>query len=358
MLTRPWNIYAEQLLPLGYGHPLLYAEPDLVTHREVLVGDIGTLHKSHFLPLLNTIRSANDPLNQGNVPDDFRPLALPENLRTTRTDALTQPILVSRGITLEGEPNPPPDPAGGWRFRSHADAGAVLVLEPPGIADDLDIRARPSIIEYMRENLDSWREHAWSQWRALKDKDVLFVCGTVNTTRRWGTNAVRDRHFLGKEGRIAGDLAQAGNWRFRFADHFPQDQFSTGPGIEEGDGGTSVDGGAIPSQCLFMHYYKMKRAATGDTTLHRPRPSAYIIESCPGPNEIEYDPVSCLLDYILEQSEAPIAAASDMDVTSLFSGQPFPEWDQFPEAIRRVLPSIDIDEHGVGTISIPRTSMR
>lgn len=138
----------------------------------------------------------------------------------------------------------------------------------------------------MRENLDSWREHAWSQWRALKDKDVLFVCGTVKTTRRWGTNAVRDRHFRGKEGRIAGDLAQAENWRFRFADHFPQDQFSTGPGIEEGDDGTSVDGGAIPSQCLFMHYYKMKRAATGDTTLYRPRPSAYIIESCPGPNEV------------------------------------------------------------------------
>ena len=104
MLTRPWNIYAEQLLPLGYGHPLLYAEPDLATHREVLVGDIGTLRKSHFLPLFNTIRPADDPLNQGNVPDDFRPLALPENLRTTRTDALTQPILVSKGITLEGEP--------------------------------------------------------------------------------------------------------------------------------------------------------------------------------------------------------------------------------------------------------------
>ncbi|PIL26176.1 hypothetical protein GSI_11931 [Ganoderma sinense ZZ0214-1] len=351
MLNRPWNIYAEELFPLGYGHPLWYAEANFTTGRQVLVGDIGILHESQFRPLFNTLKPGDDPLNQGNVPDSFQPLALPSGI--TRTDLLTQPILVSEGITLQGETN---DPTAGhrWTFRSHADAGAVLVQDPPGVADALDVRtARPAIINYMRENLDAWRSPAYVQQSEIGDRDILFVCGTVKTTR-WGTAAVRDRDFRGREGRVSGDLAWSNNRAF-YVEHVLWDYTMTGPLYRAG--GPRPEGA---SQCLFMHYFKMKRfgAASGDDLVEsRGRPirmGGYIVERCPStpPPEMDYDPVNCLLDYILKNSEAPFAAASDMDVTDLFRGQPFPKLDQLPRAIKRASPRIEIDEHDVGTISI------
>ena len=68
-MTAPWDIYAEQLLPLGYGYPLWIPEPN---GREIHIADIGWLKDGAFRPLFNSMRSAGDPLNKKRgVPENF-----------------------------------------------------------------------------------------------------------------------------------------------------------------------------------------------------------------------------------------------------------------------------------------------
>ena len=72
--TAPWEIYAEQLFPLGYGHPLWIPEPN---GREVHIGDVGWLNEGAFRPLFNTTKPEDHPLNsRGGVPESFTPFKL------------------------------------------------------------------------------------------------------------------------------------------------------------------------------------------------------------------------------------------------------------------------------------------
>ena len=66
----PWDVYAEQLFPKGYGHPLWIPEP---TEREVLLGDVGWIKKGQFCPLFNTLLPKTNPINRdsGGVPQKY-----------------------------------------------------------------------------------------------------------------------------------------------------------------------------------------------------------------------------------------------------------------------------------------------
>ena len=100
MSSKPWDIYAKQLLDLGYGHPLWFPEPDS-GYREVLVGDVGWLHDGKFNPLFNSTKSPDDEMNTlygvHRVPRDFSILD-PSILRYSRQDRIQQDLICSRSI--------------------------------------------------------------------------------------------------------------------------------------------------------------------------------------------------------------------------------------------------------------------
>ncbi|KAI0350495.1 WD40 repeat-like protein [Trametes cingulata] len=147
-----------------------------------------------------------------------------------------------------------------------------------------------------------------------------------------------------------------------------------------------VEMGVSPKadQCIFFHYYKVKRrwwilpqrieAGAGP---HQLPPGAYdgdadmriltddsgepIAEEYRefemGPDESKpFDPVNAVLDYILSNSEAEIAIASDLDLYAFFRDGDFPE--DVAEALAQMKPVIDIDEDGVGTLSVDITYTR
>ncbi|EIW57475.1 uncharacterized protein TRAVEDRAFT_21074 [Trametes versicolor FP-101664 SS1] len=125
-------------------------------------------------------------------------------------------------------------------------------------------------------------------------------------------------------------------------------------------------------QCLFVHYYKAKRrsrllplklvARAGPHQLPRhpdedpeaPKvlanaENAGSMSHHPPEHEEVFDPVNMVLDYILGNSDAEMAIASDMDLYALFPPDHFP--DDIAAALSWVRPPITVDEYGVGILS-------
>ena len=90
----PWDLYARQLFPLGYGHPLWHPEPD--GGREVMLGDVGWFENGAFYPLFNSLHSTADALNEANgTPADFAPL---RNVKVATLSKINQNFLFSRSV--------------------------------------------------------------------------------------------------------------------------------------------------------------------------------------------------------------------------------------------------------------------
>ena len=97
MGTFPWDIYAAQLLPAGYGHPLWIPEPN---EREVEIGDVGWLKRGEFRPLFNSMRPGDDLVNlEKGVPIDFT-MFNPRNLSVSACAEIMQEMICSRSIRM------------------------------------------------------------------------------------------------------------------------------------------------------------------------------------------------------------------------------------------------------------------
>ena len=94
MSSLPWDIYAEQLLPLGNGHPLWIPEPN---HREIEIGDVGILKYGEFIPLFNATVPADDPKNWRGVPEPFEIFSL-DSAIISSANRIMQPRLYSRSV--------------------------------------------------------------------------------------------------------------------------------------------------------------------------------------------------------------------------------------------------------------------
>ncbi|KAI1795446.1 hypothetical protein LXA43DRAFT_882195 [Ganoderma leucocontextum] len=248
------DVYAQQLFPVGFGHPLWRPEPDLKTGREVLVGDVGFIRRCHFTPLFNTTKPATDPINwHKGIPTGFQALSLPDT-SISRSDKIMQDMVCSGDVdAVKVEED---IAAAGWRLRSAADAGALVVLDPPAVAEDM-IEPRPYIVDYMRENFDSWFQLANVQRGiGLEDHEIIFVCGVLKTTR-WGVGAFQREEIRNMEGRVFGQLGVFGDAGFSLdfdRKILPGSHCNTGPSLL----GVLREPG-VRNQCLFIHYYRMKR---------------------------------------------------------------------------------------------------
>ena len=90
------EIYASQLVHLGYGHPLWYPEPDLV--GEIKIGDVGYIDDGKFIRLFNACRTERDGINtKRGVPGGFVPLKFPDE------QILKQDNIVNPGKPLRSD---------------------------------------------------------------------------------------------------------------------------------------------------------------------------------------------------------------------------------------------------------------
>ncbi|TBU52469.1 WD40-repeat-containing domain protein [Dichomitus squalens] len=398
----PWNIYAEQLFPMGFGYPLWIPEPSRDRGRQVYIGDVGWIKQGEFRALFNCMKPEDDPVNEEKgVPLDFQ-LFNPKNVSIGRCERIGQKVVASSSIrTIEAQGDVGANAGGlpavagaGFSFKSTSDSGAFVMLAPPGIAEDIE--SKRHIVNHMRENFTRWLEfaNASSSWGLdLNEQQMLFVCGTLKTTH-WAVAAFQGNVFRSKEGYVSGDFGPTASAGFsvKISNEFlPANFYRTGPPRRDSwadlsrqasyPGYPSPSDAAIqgPSQCLFIHYYKMKRRfwlrqqpmqATAGPHQLPPGPdnsglgapmvgargsSPYDFEP-DGVQEETYDPVDHLLTYILENSEAAMAVASDLDLIALFMDRKFPE--DVPEAIAQLGPSIEVDEYGVGTVSVNYTFLR
>ena len=162
-----------------------------------------------------------------------------------------------------------------WAFHATSDAGAFVMLNPPGVAEE--IQSRLHIVNYVNTYFQSWFELANSTDERgfgldLREEDIIFVCGTLKTTE-WVVAAFQGNIYKDKEGSVSAQFDSVGSvgLSVHIADQrLPASHYRAGPprpaatAREEGRllGSSDTTLAAAPpdrSQCLFIHYYKMKR---------------------------------------------------------------------------------------------------
>ena len=158
------------------------------------------------------------------------------------------------------------------------------MLDPSGISTDL--LSRIHIIRYMRDHFDAWLEFAnGNVGVGLKDEELMFVSGTVKTSR-WAVAAFHG-DFRRKQGSVTGELGSVASLDFSVAIsnvRLDSPYYRVGPPslLRKQRGGLLLEdgedtGNAVShDQTIFLHYYKMKRrlfirapiqAAAGDHEL-------------------------------------------------------------------------------------------
>ncbi|KAL6297813.1 hypothetical protein BKA93DRAFT_745303, partial [Sparassis latifolia] len=166
--TRPWDVYAEQLSPYGYGYPLW--SPEHAKHGGVHIGDVGYLQNGHFSRMFNAMRAKDDELNKYGVPEGYTPFTAGPYLKETFKDALPAGplcssmkgafcfllfnvngflmalLLVSKGV------------AGPLSFRCEKERGAILVMKEPATREEF--HPSRNMMTYMRQNYKSWIDFA------------------------------------------------------------------------------------------------------------------------------------------------------------------------------------------------------
>ncbi|KAI0742978.1 hypothetical protein C8Q80DRAFT_1259448 [Daedaleopsis nitida] len=183
-----WDIYAKELWPLGYGHPLWGPEP-CMDFGAVHLGDIGYLQKGHFCFLFNAMLPADDPLNaQRGVPEKFEIFDPPDVMRRHHPNAITQTQLHSRNIhsvsvsvaASTGLVPKRTSVGAALRYQCSDDSGALLLLKRPGNTTYLDCDLH--IKRYMRTHIQRWYEFAIDYLGIeLEEQDIIFVSGFTKT---------------------------------------------------------------------------------------------------------------------------------------------------------------------------------
>ncbi|EED78833.1 hypothetical WD-repeat protein [Postia placenta Mad-698-R] len=137
----------------------------------------------------------------------------------------------------------------------------------------------------------------------------------------------------------------------------------SGPPTEKGTGDQHKNKSALKyNQCIFMHYYKMKKRLRIFPTILKAAAEPKDPDTGPPDDdndfEIEqvpssakpYDPVGEVLDYILEHApEATSAIASDFDLRLLCKDNDIP--DDIPTFLQESQPQIEVNENGLGMLS-------
>jgi len=375
-------VYAEQLFRRGKGYPLW--EPEPRDSGEVTIGDVGYIHRGAFYRMFNASRDPQDELNQTlGVPDEFEKFAIGTLVPQRSAGAIGAGPLASKTLKrIELKADASVHGIGAsCEFECTDDQAAILVLKAP--ADREELHQTRRMKNYMFKHIQNWHTFATDQLGLeLEQDEILFVRGWVKTAS-WEVTAFTHQGRSGKvhfNGNLGSAVPASASFSLkvihqnsaayehragpdhRHSAHVEQ----TSTGKRRGRNRNEQHPAPLESplnQCVFLHYFKLRRRLFFGKKIEaaaEPRdPSTTSdddddpIEQVP-PNQKPYDPVSHILDYILEHSGAEAALASDMDLVELCEGgeeDEFPIPDDIPAFLERIQPHIEVTEDGLGMIS-------
>lgn len=313
------RIYAQQLFRLGQGYPLWQPEP--AEGIEVEIGDVGFLDRGGFVRMFNALRDPQDPLNATlGTPHDFERFTSGAMQPHRVVNAIASGHVASktlRKIAVSEELNVHSI------YECTDDQGALLLLETPAIREQL-IKLR-KLKNYFSKNISNWHTFAAEELGLdKKPEDIIFVRGWVKTTR-WAMAVFTNQ---AKSAKISfnGDFASPTTSSFSFSMSKPkhlQCNHHSGPKDRlHGAGQHPLPDPSWPAdQCIFLHYIRLKkRSLLPDTIEAAAEPSSSNGgdrgNTMKGGSQF-VDPVDCILDYILQHSDADSAVASDSDIIAL-----------------------------------------
>ncbi|KAH9919630.1 uncharacterized protein B0H18DRAFT_957451 [Fomitopsis serialis] len=318
-----WNVYAQQLFRRGLGYPLWDPEPR-VEEGEVLIGDVGYLDEGRFYRICNAMRDANDS-TQICVPPGFKKLDLRSTPRAEAT-AVPEGPLFSQTVHRVMEKGTVGSHGANVAFQCvcTGQQGALAILGTPGKHEVM--QQSREMVEHMKENIDIWHLGATLSGIGARDmvaiEDILFVRGWVKTSC-WAAVAFAE-DSRGEKLTFNGDLGLPAYAAF-------ETQRGRRPTSEEALSNSVVDTEPVEDE------------SDGNTDRSKP-----------------YDPVVFILDYILKNSEANVAIASDFDLIRLCKGRTDDEYpipDDIPKFLEETKPPVNVTEDGLGTLFDEATEM-
>ncbi|KAH9919048.1 uncharacterized protein B0H18DRAFT_912562 [Fomitopsis serialis] len=409
--TVPHEVYAQQLVKYGWGYPLWEPEPE-EPWDEILIGDVGYFERGGFCRLFNAIEDSDGHIQTRKYPpgiERFDPGPDPSSSVRRKTNAVSEGphasatvrrVEIGAGVGSQGL-----NIALGWECTDRQ--GALVILDIPGVRELSQQVAK--MRTYMKVHID-----AWCQWATgilgldIDIEDIVFVRGYLKTSR-WAVVSLHGdmkRATLTFKGHSPGmpvaaafhlDIQQgtSGMCEHRIGPDYrpkldlnkhlgsqsPGDHVIQAQGLDvrskKKKGKGRVDGVSqqikreeqypadqYPAdQCMFLHYFKLKKrrllpskieaaAEPQDPSMDRDAEDAMeVIEEIPA-RVTPYDPVVFILDYILENSKAEVAIASDLDLICLCERRPDSEYpipDDIPRFLEQKQPLIEIKD-GLGTL--------
>ncbi|KIP05411.1 hypothetical protein PHLGIDRAFT_119846 [Phlebiopsis gigantea 11061_1 CR5-6] len=250
----PWNVYASELVRLGYGHPLYYPEP---THLgEVEIGDVGIVQEGRFFRLFNATRETDDPAHARGVPARFVRLLVDDRLRCRLANCLpkgpvcsqsTSRLHVKAALSLGPTPTSVQG-SGGKSFTVDRKQGAVAVLNDCGVQEKI-MQSCIAFEEYILTHSPSWAEFAQQRGLRLRSQDIVLVSGWIKTTE-WALSA-----YVGdsRSHELSFSIAAGG---YASADCAFTVEKSTGTTMAERQGPRPPPSHPRADQCMFLRYYK------------------------------------------------------------------------------------------------------
>ncbi|KAI0638712.1 hypothetical protein C8Q77DRAFT_1077109 [Trametes polyzona] len=374
-----YEIYAKQLFPRRHGYPLWHPEPD-ETYGEIQIGDVGRFRQGAFWGLFNACLPTDHEQPFG-TPDNYEPFVPgiahtrvhKEVIKTSLESKTVSSIDIGGGAQTSLETF-----GGGLKFSCSSQQGAFVFVKPPADRKQLH-PSKHSLANYIRTHFEEWYNFSTGSGDSggldldISREDIIFISGTVKT-EDWGLGAFVDSSAGGEvsfQG-SAGPFAQGsfncsytkksqGNTEYRtkpMSDSLsithPSLAAESASLISHSPTSSTLSGvscTAKKDQCLFVHYYKMKKrlwlsrfmqAAADDNQSdargpgsHDPggtAPTASDTEDFAEEPGIDraYDPVDFVLDYILDfrfkdGSRTEVAFAGTEDLYTLFSDGDIPE---------------------------------
>ncbi|RDX43503.1 hypothetical protein OH76DRAFT_1192777 [Lentinus brumalis] len=187
---KAWDIYAKELLHLGFGHPLWIPEPSPES-GEVQLGDVGYLSQGKFCFLFNCMRGADDQVNRRGVPEGFEVFIPPdgpvEESANTIRNIIQNKLLLSkhaRSVKAEASISLGMDPLAhvevATSYEVTQKTGAYLALKRD--AHQTNLHCTEAIFRYLRNHHSEWLRFAIERrGRELDVQQILFVSGFVKT---------------------------------------------------------------------------------------------------------------------------------------------------------------------------------
>ncbi|KZT65354.1 hypothetical protein DAEQUDRAFT_530732 [Daedalea quercina L-15889] len=384
MAATAWDTYAEQLMDQGHGYPLWDPEP--TGNGEVEIGDVGFIRRGRFHRLFSARYTADHPLNETwGVPDDFVPLHIANGFIVEKQSAIASDSLHSGSfhkLAVGGEVHAGSATDISLLYQCVDDKGAVLVL-PTKHANSQELLETGGVYKYIQRNHTSWYHFATEKADILvKKEDIIFVTGWTKTSR-WavgafasGGKAVELSLTVGYEAHahatfnLSSSTGSSKSW-YQHSGPIPEAVDNDRPlsgqrTSERGRGrGRRNRGRSIPpsrklDQCIFLRFCQCKERLRGILPSLLPK----VINAAAGPKDDErdgegdsesmspqttvesesyiesyprtpqwYNPVDCVLDHILQNSDASVAIASTTDAAALARSMSTPVQD-LPSALR------------------------